>query len=306
MKPLLVATALTLALFGTARFAAAAELGMTAPPLKIAKWVKGNAVDLAAGRGKGIYVVEFWATWCPPCRVSIPHLTALQKRFRGQGVTVIGISGELEGKVRPFVEKQGDAMDYVVAIDDGEQTSGAYMQAFQQNGIPHAFVVDKEGRVVWQGHPMVGLDEALEEIVAGKYDLEGARRAAAVEALVPEYFSKASGGAEAASIRELGDRIVKDGASQAGLMNEFAWTLLTNPRLKTRDVELATRAAKAAYDRTGGKDASIIDTYARAFFVAGKVKEAVEMQQKAIAAAKDDQERKNLEKTLGEYRAKLQ
>jgi thiol-disulfide isomerase/thioredoxin len=77
-----------------------------------------NAVDLAAGKGKQTYVVEFWATWCGPCRVSIPHLTELQKKFKTQGVTFIGVSDETEDKVKPFVDKMGDKMDYTVAVDD--------------------------------------------------------------------------------------------------------------------------------------------------------------------------------------------
>lgn len=286
--------------------ASAADLGMDAPPLKISKWVKGQPVKLADGKGKSIYVVEFWATWCPPCRVSIPHLTALQKRFKDQGVTVIGVSNELEGKVRPFVDKQAGEMDYTVAIDDAEGTSEGYMKAFGQNGIPCAFVVDKQGRIAWVGHPMAGLDRALEEIVAGTYDIEGARRAAQVGKLLPEYFTKASEGADAASIRELGDRIVKDGAAQPPLLNEFAWTLLTHPQIKTRDLELATRAARLASEKTGDKDPAILDTYARALFMNGKNREAVDWQKKAIAASKDETERKSLEKSLREYEAKLQ
>ena len=308
MKPFVRALGVALTALGLARSGSGADLGMPAPPLKIAKWIKGGPVDLAAGiaTGTNIYVVEFWATWCPPCRVSIPHLTDLQKRFKNQGVTVIGISNELEGQVRPFVGKQGDQMDYVVALDDGEKTSEAYMKAFEQNGIPHAFVIDRKGRVAWQGHPMAGLDKAIEEMVAGRFDLEAARRAVEAERRIPDYLDKAAQGADAASLRELGDRILKDGAGQPSLLNEFAWALLTNPRIKTRDVDLATRAAKAAYDGTDGKDASIVDTYARAFFVAGKVKEAVELQKKAVAASREERERKTLEKTLQEYQAKLQ
>src|SRR5580765_191909 len=67
----------------------AAELGDTAAELKIAHWVKGEPVHVASG-DHNIYVVEFWATWCPPCRASIPHLTELQKRFRDQKVIMVG------------------------------------------------------------------------------------------------------------------------------------------------------------------------------------------------------------------------
>ena len=60
----------------------AADLGDEAKPLQISKWVKGKKVNLAKGKGKKVYVVEFWATWCPPCRTTIPHLTELQKKYK--------------------------------------------------------------------------------------------------------------------------------------------------------------------------------------------------------------------------------
>ena len=152
----------------------AAELGDPAKPLDIKEWVKGNAVDLAAGKGKTIYVVEFWATWCGPCRSSIPHLTELQKQFKDKGVVFVGVSDEKSDVVKKFVEKMGDKMDYVVAIDAGK-TSEGYMEAYGANGIPHAFVVDKEGRIAWEGHPMNGLDKVLDQIIDGKYDLTEAK-----------------------------------------------------------------------------------------------------------------------------------
>src|SRR5206468_3746931 len=125
-----------------------AELGMSAPALHVGEWVKGQAVNLDQGKGKNIYVVEFWATWCPPCRASIPHLTELQKKFKDKGVTFIGISDETVSVVKPFVNKMGVKMEYTVAVDKDEKTSAAYMGAFGVGGIPHAFVVDKGGAIV--------------------------------------------------------------------------------------------------------------------------------------------------------------
>lgn len=137
-----------------------AGLGDAAKPLDITDWIKGGPVKLEDGKGKTIYVVEFWATWCGPCRQSIPHLTEMAHQFKDKNVVFIGVSDEKPEVVKPFVEKMGDKMDYNVGIDGGK-TSEGYMRAFGINGIPHAFVVGKDGNIIWQGHPMAGLDKAL-------------------------------------------------------------------------------------------------------------------------------------------------
>jgi thiol-disulfide isomerase/thioredoxin len=151
----------------------AAKLGDPAAPLAIKEWVKGNPVDVKDG--KNIYVVEFWATWCPPCRRSIPHLTEIQKKFKDKGVVVVGVSDEAPATVKPFVQKMAGQMDYTVAIDDGRKSNRGYMLAYGQNGIPHSFIVGKDGKVVWEGHPMDGLDEALARLVATGQTKPGAK-----------------------------------------------------------------------------------------------------------------------------------
>ncbi len=283
----------------------AADLGMTAPDLKIKDWVKGEAVDLAAGKGKNVTVVEFWATWCPPCRTSIPHLSELQAKFKDKNVTIVGVSDEPASKVKPFVAKMADQMNYVVAADDARKTSAAYMEAFGVTGIPHAFIVDQQGRIAWHGHPMAGLDTALEDIVSGEYDLETAKRSLRAEKSMRDYFEIVADGTSTPKSKELGESIVSDASANAGLMNQFAWILLTHPRIKNPDLELASKAAKAAYDASEAKDPSIIDTYARAQFVSGKIQEAVDLQKKAIELCTQAELKPQLEKTLKEYQAKL-
>ena len=207
----------------------AAELGDPAAELQIKKWVKGEPVKL--DDDKKIYVVEFWATWCPPCRTSIPHLTEVQNRFKDKGVVIIGISDEPENTVSKFVDQMGSKMDYRVAIDDGRKTSAGYMGAYGVNGIPHAFIV-KDQKVIWEGHPMAGLDKTLEQIVAGEYDIESAKTQSRLASLMDQ-FREAVAKGEEAEADKVAAEIKKLAASSPTLLPAGAF----NPEMEKKNVQ---------------------------------------------------------------------
>ncbi len=162
-------------------------VGDRAPGMFIAQWLKGEPVT--EFQADHVYVVELWATWCGPCIRGIPHLTELQKKYNEENkkVTIIGVNiWEEDGleKAPPFVESQGDRMNYTVAVQDGKKMENAWMKKAGQNGIPAAFIVDGKGRIAWIGHPsyaeantsMITQDmgEAIDQILAGTYDIEKA------------------------------------------------------------------------------------------------------------------------------------
>jgi len=145
------------------------RLGNTAPPLKIAEFVRGDKIDFDKEMGKNIYVIEFWATWCPPCRKSVPHLSSLQSKYRDDDVIIVGVSMEEASEVKTFADKMGEKMDYVVAVDDDDYTTNHYMGGFERTSIPHAFVIDRDGRFVWEGHPMM-VEEGIELVLDAEDD----------------------------------------------------------------------------------------------------------------------------------------
>lgn len=164
------------------RPAASLKVGDAAPPIKIDEWVKGDPVA-AFEKGK-VYVVEFWATWCPPCRAAIPHLTKLQRQYKD--ATVIGVTGSERkpesgpdnrlDNLRKFVKDQGDSMDYRVAYDSDREMMKDWMEAAGRNGIPAAFIVGGDGHIAWIGHPSK-LDEPLGKAVEeSKQPAKPARR----------------------------------------------------------------------------------------------------------------------------------
>jgi peroxiredoxin len=103
--------------------------------------LSGKPWHLSDLRGK-VVLVNFWATWCPPCRKEVPALEALSTRFAGQGLVIIGISDEDAAKVEPFVRRQ--AMSYPILLDPGRVVN----RAFAIQGIPKSFVYDRSGKLV--------------------------------------------------------------------------------------------------------------------------------------------------------------
>jgi thiol-disulfide isomerase/thioredoxin len=167
-----------------AKAAKSLAIGDPAPAVKVERFLKGDPI---AGFEKGrVYVVEFWATWCGPCRQAMPHLSELQARYKDKGVTILSTniremrrSGEgyeevfddkTLAEVESFVRRQGDRMAYTVAYDGAaKEMDNGWMKASGSEGIPIAFIVDRGGAIAWIGHPMV-LRMPLHEVAEGVWD----------------------------------------------------------------------------------------------------------------------------------------
>lgn len=155
------------------------KVGDPAPKLQMGKWVQGEPVN-EFEKGKA-YIVEFWATWCGPCRVSIPHLNEIHNKYKSKNLVVIGQDcwERDESLVEPFVKKMGEKMTYRVALDDKEDNKSGkmaetWMAAAGQTGIPSAFVVDTSGTIAWIGHPMQLKEAMLEKVLEGTFDVKKA------------------------------------------------------------------------------------------------------------------------------------
>lgn len=120
-----------------------AEIGTPAPDFSLLS-VSGETVKLSGLKGR-VVLLEFWATWCGPCKESIPELSALYGEYRDRGFTVIGVS--VDGEGNPTKElaafARDNRMNYPV-LAGTEETSRTY----GVRSIPAGFLIDKEGRIV--------------------------------------------------------------------------------------------------------------------------------------------------------------
>jgi cytochrome c biogenesis protein CcmG/thiol:disulfide interchange protein DsbE len=133
--------------------AAPAPAAPTAPtvpgaaPAFALKALTGETLSLEALKGNVVFL-DFWATWCPPCRISMPAVERLHADYQGKPVRVIGVSIDEDiDALRAFVKKKGTP--YPVLMDPDSATASAY----GADGIPHFVVVDRAGRLVdqWSG-----------------------------------------------------------------------------------------------------------------------------------------------------------
>jgi thiol-disulfide isomerase/thioredoxin len=117
------------------------EKGPSLAPEFSLKTLTGEEFSLAKNKGKTL-LIDFWATWCAPCRESIPHLVHLHKTYRGQGFEVVGLSMD-KGDPKT-VEQFVRSLDipYPIAIAPDE-----IARAYGVNGLPTTILIDKEGKI---------------------------------------------------------------------------------------------------------------------------------------------------------------
>jgi len=239
----------------------AGMLGDEAPELQVKEWIQGGPINLEDGAGKRIYVIEFWQTECPHCLESLPYLSTLQEQYKKDGVVIIGITSEDAAVVRAFLEQDQDA-GYALAVDNDDKTYDQFMDAFGVSGVPHAFVIGRQGRILWQGHPMDDLDKVLPRIIAGRYDLKAKQDTARAQKLLPAYAYLSTETDEKDLARQVGERMYGYGKNNPELLKQLVRLIITNQKIKHPDLELAYMAAKRACDVTGETDRKALESYA--------------------------------------------
>lgn len=126
--------------------------GAPAPQFVVEKWITPKP----ALAGKFV-LLDFWATWCPPCRGSIPQLNELQAKFKDE-LVVVGLSDESEADIQRMTSPK---INYAVASD----TAGRSLREVQVTGIPHAILIDPKGIVRFEGMPQYLTEKGLQVLI---------------------------------------------------------------------------------------------------------------------------------------------
>ena len=267
------------------------QVGDPAAPLSVKAWIRGQPVQIKPGTN--IYVVEFWAALSSASKDSIPKLNELQKKFKDKGVVVLGIGDDPVDKLRQFVELYTHTnIEYTVAADDLRKTAQGYMVAYGQNGIPHAFIVGQDAKVLWHGHPLYGLEEALDQITAGKYDLGVAIKAEAQRAELDKYKLLSRQGDPAA--KDLGRQLLLARTNDAAKLCEFSYRIVSDVHNTNRDFALAAQGLEQAAKLVPTNNAQLIMTRVVFLYEQGKKEEGIAMAKQAFDAARDEKEKESL------------
>jgi peroxiredoxin len=285
------------------------KVGSDAPSIDGLNLVQGSLADKPQVR-----VVEFWATWCGPCKVSIPHINDMHKSMRRRGLEIIGVSDEKPEVVANFLRLQGDRMSYIVAIDPEKKVAERFMQAAGKSGIPCAFVIGPNGKIAFIGHPMdEEFDRAVRLSLDGRYDpsisrkaepiLAAARRAAGVRNFTEAYrrYDEAIAlspvvmyGAAAERYRTiLVDEKSEEAArgyarrmlgmyeSDAPALRDLALMLATDASLPSNDIETAQMASEKLTAIAQAGDPDAFKVAAAVAYAKGDFQGAAELQRKA-------------------------
>jgi peroxiredoxin len=113
----------------------------------------GKTVRLSDYKGK-VVLLDFWATWCGPCKIEIPWFIDFERKYKDQGFSVVGVSMDEEGwtVIKPFVSEL--AINYRI-LQGNDSTADLYGGV---NALPTTFLIDREGKVAWKHEGLAGKD----------------------------------------------------------------------------------------------------------------------------------------------------
>jgi hypothetical protein len=258
------------------------KLGDPTPPLTIDTWIKGSPVKIEPGTN--IYVLVF----CSLSRANefaLTNLSSLQEKYRDKGVIAVAISDEAADQLKTLIQLKGAEMDFTVAADEiPGRTARNFLHAFGQMMLPRAFIVGKDGKLLWYGHPLTdGMGEVVDEITAGQYNRDEAQKEITARDELEQYviFARQADPRSATVGRILLGIRTNDAPGLCTLASKIA----TDPYIQDRDIGLATAALDRAEQLSTTNATDIAVDRAILLFQTGKEVEGLEAARKALASA---------------------
>jgi hypothetical protein len=274
-----------------------AQLGDPALPLHIVEWIKGRPVKVQPGTN--IYVLVF-CTLTRANEFALTNLSRLQEDYRDKGVVVVAISGESPEQLKQFVLLNGSQVGFTVAADElPGRTAQYYMHAFRQMQVPHAFVVGKDGNVLWHGHPLTdGMGEVVDRIASGRFDLEQEQNLVVAREQMDQYLMFAR--MNDSRSRRVGKMILTARGHDAPGLIDLAFKIATDNGIDDdkRDVELANYALDRAARLTNTNAADVAVTRSILLFQSGNQEAGLKRARETLASAQDPDEKKELEAAI--------
>jgi|ERR1017187_685970 hypothetical protein len=258
------------------------QLGDHARPLTVKEWIKGQPVQIKAGTNT--YVLVF-CTLSRANDFALTNLSILQKMYQDKGVVVVAISDEPPGPLKEFVRLNEAKIEFSVAADDdGGRTVVNYMKGFKLVSLPRAFVVGKDGKVLWHGHPLRdGMGQVVDEITSGRYNPEQTQKNIIAMEQMEKYLALAR--QDDTNSVKAGRMLLTIRTNDAAGLCDLASNIATDPYIVKRDVALATAALDRAEQLGATNITDIAVDRAILLFQTGKEVEGLARARQALANA---------------------
>jgi peroxiredoxin len=308
-----------LLLASLAATAQAIDLGETAPELEPSGWVQGEPVKMGDAGGKTAFILFFWRTFETDSVERMKELSTFYEKHKAKGLEVVAVSTEPADEVKTYLADNKVA--FRIALDQDHNIEGVYAKDVRK--MPYAVVVDKTGVVVWKGDPAWGMNDIVERVLDGRFDL---KKAQAIDKLQGDLWEFWWGSDEETDkLAKLADQILaidpthvyaydarvhafqrkKDALgfkkwvrahvekvkAEPKALSHVAWRLIGDATENGEwcDPELALTSVRKATDASKSADGDILDTHAHVLHAIGLLEQAIEIEKKALALAPENE-----------------